>query len=108
MGYQSPYVALAIRGGGKNTLRRTKGTSSRGSEAARGQPTQRRKVGFCDCCARVMHIAAPVIYEAGEGDWLKSQAEEPWGRGGHATRRPVVTKIRMVRYLRIGVGQRKL
>ena len=45
-GYQSSYVALELRDGNTGALRRTEGTSSRGSEALRGNPTRGGEVGF--------------------------------------------------------------
>lgn len=90
IGYQSSYIALVICGGEENILLRMAGTSSRGSEKARG------KVGFCVRCARVTHIAAQIIYAAGKGGWLKEQdvkLRNTLGRGRHAIWRPAFMEI---------------
>ena len=77
------------------------GTPSRGSEAPRGRPAQRGKVGSFSRCACITHIASPVISDAGENDWLKDQAENDCGnalgRGRRAFWPPCFAEIITVR-----------
>ena len=69
-GHRYSCTVLELRGRQTEILLRMEGASSRDSEAPRGNPTLRRKVGFRFCCARATQIATPIIYAAGADDWL--------------------------------------
>ena len=92
MRHQSCYVALGICGGKKNIRLQMEGTTSRGSDAARGQPAQSGKVGFRICCARIAHVAVPVIYGACENDWPRSRGAQLWKRMGPWAPRHLATR----------------
>ena len=70
----------------EDVLFRIGGSQSRGTDASRGAPTQRGKVGFCARCAPVTHIVAANVCATGTDDWPKCQGVHLWRRPG--TRAP--------------------
>ena len=67
MAYQSAEVHFDRLSGGGLFLVRLTGTWPRAHQGGQKRDmTQRAKAGYCPCCARPFHVAAPPRYEAGE------------------------------------------
>ena len=84
MAYQSAEVHFDRLSGGGLFLVRLTGTWPRAHQGGQKRDmTQRAKAGYCPCCARPTHVAAPSRFQAGEHPGHKAHGIQLRREFGH-------------------------
>ena len=73
--YQSPEILFTQRMGERDIWIRVEEDCSKGSSAGSDDVTQRAKVGYCPCCARMTHVIIPPSSVVGKFDKRASRRE---------------------------------
>ena len=82
MAYESAAILFGSCDAGSSILVRLEGTCARAHQGPKTDLARRAKVGYCPCCARAAHVAAPTRYTVREFSDEKARGLELWRKHG--------------------------